>query len=81
MKCYNATNERGVGMPLSEAARLKKNAYNLEYQKKLYGTKKRYEIKFKVEEEQAYIDWLDSKGNVTGYLRSLIDEDMKKSRG
>lgn len=82
MKCYNATNERGVGMPLSEEARQRKNAYNREYQRNKVDTRKRKQYAFRMRQsDEEIIKWLDSQENLTGYLRDLILADMKKSRG
>ena len=67
-------------MPLSEEARQRKNAYNREYQKRVVNNKKRFVLKFNVDSESNIIDWLNSKDNVTGYIRDIILEDMKKSR-
>lgn len=72
-----------------EEARERKNARQREYAKKtnyISSTKyeknnvKRYVIKFVVNTEKDIIDWLEKQDNKTGYIKSLIIEDMNNQK-
>ena len=65
-------------MPMSEEARQRKNAYNREYRKRIEDNRKRYTFTMRPEDNKI-IQWLDSKDNLTGYLRNLVLADMEKN--
>ena len=58
--------------------KVNKIKYDTKYVRETY---KRYEIRLRMVDDSAIIEFLDTKENKNDYIKSLIEDDMNKSGG